>query len=167
MSPLAATERPPGPRRKAAAAGPPSWIEVPPRAVVTIPVRPSQRRRRPEESPQNTVPSGSAHRPASTELMRLSGPGSPSSPQPGRPLPATVETRPVLASTRRTRKPYFSPTYMLSWASKNRASGMSTAASGPSSPSPLEARMPLPSTVLTRPVVMSILRMRSFELSHT
>ena len=68
-----------------------------------MPVAPSYLRRRPEQSLQCTVPSGSAQMPDSQELQRVSEPCSPSSPQPGTPVPTMVETMPVAASTLRTR----------------------------------------------------------------
>ena len=50
-----------------------------------MPVRPSTFLRRPLQSLQNVVPSGSAQRPHSQELIWLLGPMSPSSPNPGTP----------------------------------------------------------------------------------
>ena len=105
---------PPGPRRKADVAASPSCTPVPPSTVVTMPVAASYRLTLPEQSDHSTAPSGSAHSPTSQELQRVSEPGSPSSPKPGEPVPTSVSTMPVLPSTLRILKPYFSPTYRLS-----------------------------------------------------
>ena len=95
----------------------PSWTLEPPSTVVTMPVSASYRLTLPEQSDQYTVPSGSAQSPTSQELQRVSGPGMPSSPKPGEPVPTSVSTTPVRPSTLRILKPYFSPTYRLSAAS--------------------------------------------------
>ena len=117
MWPSGPMDMPPGPRRNAAVASSPSWTLVPPSTVVTMPVAASYRLTLPEQSDHSTVPSGSAQSPTSQELQRVSGPGMPSSPKPGEPVPTSVSTTPVRPSTLRILKPYFSPTYRLSAAS--------------------------------------------------
>ena len=109
-SPSGPSDIPPGPQRKALVASSPSWTLVPPNRVVTMPVVPSYRRSLPEQSLQYTLSSGSAQIPASQELHVVCEPRTPSSPNPGTPVPTSVLTIPDRASTLRTRNPYFSPT---------------------------------------------------------
>ena len=78
-----------------------------------------------------------------------------------------VVTIPDFFSTFLTLKPYFSPTYKLSYLSKHIASGIKVLAFIAKPPSPFDALSPLPKTVDTIPVLASIFLILSLELSHT